>query len=59
MPEGDEDLSLWINGKKKIGEGARQSPKGGTQPHESDSGQKKDIRKVRCLTCGEKGHYSG
>jgi hypothetical protein len=58
-PEGDEDLALWSKGKKKIGEGARQGPKGGTQPQESGSGQKKDISKVRCFACGEMGHYVG
>jgi hypothetical protein len=59
MPEGDEDLTLWSKGKKKIGEGARQGPKRGTQPQGSGSGQKKDISKVRCFTCGEMGHYVG
>jgi hypothetical protein len=29
MLGGDEDLALWLKGKKKIREGARQGPKGG------------------------------
>jgi hypothetical protein len=29
--EGDEDLSLWSKGKKKVGKGARQSPKMGAK----------------------------
>jgi hypothetical protein len=56
---GDEDLALWLKGKKNIGEGARQGPKGGTPPLESGSGNKKDISKVRCFACGEMGHYVG
>jgi hypothetical protein len=47
-----------VKGKKKIEEGVRQGPKGGTQPPESGSGQK-DISKVRCFACGEMGHYVG
>jgi hypothetical protein len=58
-PEGDEDFALWSKGKKKIREGVRQGPKGGTQPQESGSGQKKEISKVRCFACGEMGHYAG
>jgi hypothetical protein len=58
-PEGDEDLALWIKGKNKVGEGARQGPKGGTQSLESGSEQTKDIRKLRCFACGEMGHYAG
>jgi hypothetical protein len=53
---GDEDLSLWLKGKKKIGGGVRQGPMGGTQPPQSGSGQ--DISKVRCFSCGEMGHYA-
>jgi hypothetical protein len=57
-PGGDEDLALWLKSKTKIGEGARQGSKGGTQPTKSGNGQK-DIRKVRCFACGEMGHYAG
>jgi hypothetical protein len=59
MPKGDDDLSLWSKGKKKIKEDARQGPKGGTQPQESSDGKKKEISKVRCFACGEMWHYVG
>ena len=36
--EGEEDLALYAKGKKKIGQGARQGPKGGAKPQKSGSG---------------------
>jgi hypothetical protein len=32
ISKGDEDLALWTKGKKKVGKGARQGPKGGAKP---------------------------
>jgi hypothetical protein len=59
--QGDEDLSLWTKGKKKIGWGGRQGPKFGAPPQggESSNGMKRDMSTVRCFTCGEMGHYAG
>jgi hypothetical protein len=57
ISEGDEDLSLWSKGKKKVGKGARQGPKMGAKPQESGSGQKRDMSKVKCFSCKKMGHY--
>jgi hypothetical protein len=35
ISESDEDLALWTKGKKKVGKGARQGPKGGAKPQQS------------------------
>jgi hypothetical protein len=56
--QGDEDLFLWTNGKKKIG---RQGPKFGAPPQggESSNGSKRDMSTVRCFACREMGYYAG
>ena len=60
ISKGDEDLALWSKGKKKVGKGARQGPKMGSKPQgESDSGQKRDMSKVKCFACKRMGHYVG
>jgi hypothetical protein len=59
---GDEDLALWTKGKNTYGRGSRQGPKFGAPPQggesSSSSGQKRDMRTVRCFACGEMGHYA-
>jgi hypothetical protein len=58
--QGDEDLYLWTKGKKKVDKGARQGPKFGATPQgERSSGQKRDMRKVKCFFCKKMGHYAG
>jgi hypothetical protein len=66
--QGEEDLSLWTKGKKKVGQGGRQGPKFGGQPQGSGgverisgqgSGHKRDMRKVKCFVCKKFGHYVG
>jgi hypothetical protein len=59
ISEGDEDLSLWTKGKKRVGKGARQCPKMGAKPQQSGSGKERYMSKVKCFACGEMGHYAG
>jgi hypothetical protein len=66
--QGEEDLALWTKGKKKASRGGRQGPKFGAQPQGSGggerssgqgSGQRRDMRKVKCFVCKKFGHYVG
>jgi hypothetical protein len=66
--QGEEDLSLWSKGKKKVDRGGRKGPKYGGQPQRSggaesssdqDSGQGRDMSKVKCYICKKFGHYVG
>jgi hypothetical protein len=59
---GDEDLALWTKGKKKTDHGGWQGPKFGAPPQggeRSNNGQKRDMSRVICFSCGEMGHYVG
>jgi hypothetical protein len=58
--QGDEDLSLWTKGKKKVDKSARPDPKFGTTPQgERSSGKKRDMSKVKYFVCKKMGHYAG
>jgi hypothetical protein len=60
ISKGDENLSLWTKGKKKVGKSTRQGPKMGAKPQgESGSGQKRDMSKVKCFACKRMEHYVG
>jgi hypothetical protein len=60
ISQGDEDISLWTKGKKKVDKGARQGPKRGAKPQgESGGGKKGDMRKVKLFSCKRMGHYDG
>jgi hypothetical protein len=62
--QGEEDLALWAKSKKKVGRGGRQGPKTGGLPQrsggaKSNSGQGRDMSKVKCFVCKKFGHYAG
>jgi hypothetical protein len=54
--QGDEDLALWTKGKKKVDRVPSLGPH--HREERANSGQKRDMSKVKCFVC-KLGHYAG